>query len=181
MLTIIVGSKEHFDEEANTFIKVGGIEIQLEYSLASLSKWESKFEKPFLGPQEKTREEVIGFIQEMIMTPEIPPEIVQKFSEENFAEVNEYMASKQTATWFNDSPNAPKTSQEIITAELIYYWMVSFHIPWEAQHWHLNRLFTLIKVFNAKSEKPKPMSKGEAAARRRQLNEQRRKQYGTSG
>ena len=181
MLTIIVGAEEHYDEESKKFLSVGGTPIQLEYSLASLSKWESKFEKPFLAAQEKTREEVIGFIQEMIVTPEISPNIVERFSEENFAQVNAYMESKQTATWFSDSPHAPKTTREIITAELIYYWMVSLNIPWEAQHWHLNRLFTLIKVFNAKSEKPKPMSKGEAAARRRQLNEQRKKQYGTSG
>lgn len=181
MLTIMVGAEEHYDEETNEFSLVGGTPIQLEYSLASLSKWESKFEKPFLGPQEKTREEVIGFIQEMIVTPEISPDIVEKLSEKNFADINSYMESKQTATWFSDSPNAPKTSKEIITSELIYYWMVSLKIPWEAQHWHLNRLFTLIKVFNAKSEKPKKMTPGEAAARRHRINEERKKLYGTSG
>lgn len=181
MLTIYAGAEEHYDEETQSFSYVGGIMIQLEHSLAVLSKWESKFEKPFLSPQKKTREEVITYIQEMIMTPEISPDIINSFTEKNFADINAYMEAKQTATWFSDSPHAPKTSQEIITSELIYYWMVSYKIPWEAQHWHLNRLFTLIKVFNAKSEKPKPMSKGEAAARRRQLNEERRKQYGTSG
>jgi hypothetical protein len=180
VLTIYVGAEEHFNEETNEFVYVGGTPIQLEYSLAVLSKWESKFNKPFLGPQEKTREEVIGFIQEMIVTPEISPEIVQKFTEKNFAEVNEYMDSKQTATWFSDTPE-PKTSREVITAELIYYWLVAFNIPWETQHWHLNKLFTLIKVFNAKTEKPKKMTPGEAAARRRQLNEQRKQQYKTSG
>ena len=180
MLTIYVGATEHFDEKTREFSYVGGTPIQLEYSLAILSKWESKFNKPFLGPQKKTREETISFIQEMIITPEISPDIINEFTLQNFKDVNAYMESKQTATWFSDTPE-PKTSREVITAELIYYWLVTFNIPWEAQHWHLNKLFTLIKVFNAKSEKPKKMTPGQAAARRRELNEQRKQQYKTAG
>lgn len=176
MLTIYAGAEEHFNEETNEFVYVGGTPIQLEYSLAVLSKWESKFEKPFLSRQEKTREDAISFIQEMIITPEISPEIVMSFTQKNFDDVNAYMDSKQTATWFPQT-SEPKTSQEIITAELIYYWLTTFSIPWEAQHWHLNKLFTLIKVFSAKAEKPKPMT----AKDRRQLNAQRREQYKTSG
>lgn len=181
MLTIIVGGEQGYDEETKEFVQIGGAAIQFEYSLAILSKWESKFNKPFLGPQEKTREEVIAFIQEMIITPENSPEIVEKFSEQNWADINAYMDSKQTATTFREDPTAPKKTGEIITAELIYYWMVSYNIPWEAQHWHLNRLFTLIRVFNVKSEKPKPMSRAAAAEQRRALNEQRRQQYQTKG
>ena len=180
MLTIYVGATEHYNEKTQEFVYSGGVPVQFEYSLATLSKWESKFEKPFLGKQEKTRDEVLGFVQEMIVSPEIPPAVLQNLTQKNWDDLNAYMNSKQTATWFSDSPE-PKTSREVITAELIYYWMVTFNIPWEAQHWHLNKLFTLIKVFNAKSEKPKKMTPGEAAARRRQLNEERRKQYGTTG
>lgn len=181
MLTIIVGGEQGYNEETKEFVRVGGVAIQLEYSLAALSKWESKFNKPFLGPQEKTRDEVVGFVQEMILTPEISPEVVRQFDEQNWADVNAYMDSKQTATTISDSPEAPKKTKEIITAELIYYWMVSYNIPWEAQHWHLNRLFTLIRVFNIKSEKPKPMSRAAAAQQRKALNEQRKQQYRTTG
>lgn len=181
MLTIVVGGEQGYNEETEEFVLVGGTAIELEYSLAALSKWESKFSKPFLGPQEKTREEVMGFIYEMILTPEISPEITEQFTEQNWADINAYMDSNQTGTTFPTMPDTPKKTREIITAELIYYWLVTYSIPWEVQHWHLNRLFTLIKVFNVKSEKPKPMTRAAALQQRRALNEQRKQQYKTSG
>jgi hypothetical protein len=179
MLKIVVGGEEMFDEDTETFIKQGGTSIELEHSLVSLSKWESKFEKPFLGKVEKTPEEVIGYIEAMILG-EVPEGIISKLSEANITEINDYIDAKMTATWFREAPGAPQT-REVITSELIYYWMIAFEIPWEAQTWHLNRLFTLIRVCNLKQAKPKKMSRSEAAARQRDLNAQRRAQLGTKG
>jgi hypothetical protein len=116
----------------------------------------------------------------MNQTPDVPEKVWDHLSQKNIEEINAYIDAKMTATWFSDVPNAPKTT-ELITAELVYYWMFSFNIPMECQHWHLNRLFTLIKVCNLKNAKPKKMSPAEVAARNRRLNAERKAQLGTSG
>lgn len=180
MLTITIGGDQGFDEKTDEFVSVGGIELELEHSLVSLSKWESKWNKPFLGKGEKSTEEVLDYIRCMIVTPNFPPEVLLKLSEDNVKAINEYLEAKMTATWFGDSPGAPG-SRDVITSELIYYWMITFNIPFECQYWHLNRLFTLIRVCNAKQAKPKKMSRAEVIARQRQLNEERKKQLGTRG
>lgn len=180
MLTITVTVNENFDEEIEEFV-YDEFDLTLEHSLVSLSKWESRFEKPFLGKEPKTNDEVLGYIYEMILTPGVPPHIVSLLSDENIDEISRYMDAKMTATWFQEIE--PKTkSKEVITAELIYYWMTTFNIPFSpAETWHLNRLFTLIQVANAKNAKPKKMSSAEARRRQNELNKQRRAQLGTSG
>ncbi len=179
MLTITVLGEEHFNEEEQEFVTVGGIDLQLEHSLVSLSKWESIHEKPFLGEGEKSTEEVYSYIKAMILTPDFPPEVLSNLSQDHFEQINKYIDAKMTATWFSDTP-APK-SREVITSELIYYWMFTFQIPIECELWHLNRLFTLIKVCNVKNAPPKKMSRAEQAARNRTLNAQRKAQLGTQG
>lgn len=180
MLTIIVSGVEMFDEEKQEFVTQDEIILELEHSLVSLSKWESKHEKPFLGKEEKSTEETLDYVKCMIMNPDVSDEIVDKLTEENLSDVNDYINAKMTATWFADAPGAPQTRQ-VITAELIYYWLIAFQIPFECEHWHLNRLFTLIRVCNIKQEKPKKMSRAELAARNRTLNAQRKAQLGTTG
>jgi len=180
MLRIIVPGVEMFDDQSQEFVTEGDVTLELEHSLVSLSKWESKHEKPFLGKVEKTTEETLSYVGCMILTPNVPEEVISKFSEENLKAVNEYINAKMTATWFNEPPGAPKT-RDVITAELIYYWMVVFQIPFECENWHLNKLFTLIRVCNIKQAKPKKMSRSELAARNRELNAQRKEQLGTSG
>jgi hypothetical protein len=180
MLTIIVGATDVYDEASGTFGDQGGVELQLEHSLVSLSKWESIHEKPFLGKDDKTPEEIISYVECMVVG-EIPQvKIFHQLSEENVNQINEYIDRKMTATWFSERTRSPAVA-EIITSELVYYWMTAFNIPWEAQYWHLNRLFTLIRVCNTKQEKPKKMSQGEIARRNRELNAQRRAQLGTKG
>lgn len=180
MLTIVVPGTEMFDDKTQEFITKGDVTLELEHSLVSLSKWESIYEKPFLGRDEKDVEEVLGYIKCMTLTYKVPPEVFLKLSKENIEAINEYIDAKMTATWFNEPPGAPK-SREVITAELIYYWMIVFEIPFVCETWHLNRLFTLIRVCNIKQSKPQKMSRADIAARNRELNAQRRAQLGTRG
>jgi hypothetical protein len=181
MLTVLVplSDEEFFNEETQEFVDGETFELQIEHSLASLSKWESKFEKPFLDAQDKTYEETMWYIQAMTLTDNVPPEVFLRLSKANLDEIKSYIDAKMTATWFKAEPTRRQT--EIITAEIIYYWMVALNIPFECQHWHLNRLMTLVQVINQKNAPKKKMSTREVAARQRSLNEQRLAKLGTSG
>jgi hypothetical protein len=180
VLAITIGADEAYDEDKNEFTELGGTVVELEHSLVSLSKWEQIFEKPFLGKGEKTPEEAIGYIRAMIVTPDLPPDILNKLSQENVNEIQAYIEAKMSATWFS---NLPKTQQssEVITSELIYFWMDTFNIKKECETWHLNRLFNLIQIHSQKNSKPKKMSRAEIARRNRELNAKRREELGTSG
>ena len=180
MLTITVLGTEMFDEEHQAFITQGGVVLELEHSLVSLSKWESIYQVPFLGEKPKTPEQIIGYVKAMTLTPNVPDDLYLNLSNENVEQINAYIESKKSATWFSEAPGAPK-SRDVITSELIYYWMVVFQIPFECEEWHLNRLFTLIRICNIKQSKPKKMTRAEIAARNRELNAQRKSQLGTSG
>lgn len=180
MLTIIVPGVEMFDEKSQEFVSRDDVTLELEHSLVSLSKWEQIYEKPFLGKDEKSAEEILEYIKIMTMTPNVPDRVFLKLSENNIVDINNYIEAKMTATWFSEAPGAPQT-RDVITSELIYYWMITFQIPFECERWHLNRLFTLIRVCNIKQAKPKKMSRSEIAARNRELNAQRRARLGTKG
>ena len=180
MLTIIVGQKEYFDEEKSEFIKLDGTLLQLEHSLATLSKWEQKWEVPFLGEESKTLEQTLDYIRMMFSPGEISDETFALIDDDTVTQVTEYINRKMTATWFAEEPNKPR-NRDVITAEVIYYWMVSLEIPFECQHWHLNSLLTLIRVCNQKNAPAKKQSREEIIARNRALNEARRAKYNTSG
>jgi hypothetical protein len=180
VLTIIIGATPVYDETLERFRDQGGFELQLEHSLKSLSKWESEFEKPFLGESEKTPEEAMAYIRCMVLTQNPPEDFLDRLSHENIEVINEYIKSKMTATWFSETPGMPK-SREIVTSELIYYWMISFNIPVEFENWHLNRLITLIRVCSLKNAKPQKMSRSEIAQRNREINARRRAQLGSKG
>ena len=171
---------ERWDEEKEEFIEAKYQTLSLEHSLVSLSKWESKWCKPFLTKEDKTAEETLDYIKFMTVTQNVKPEIYDHLTADNIAEINDYIGAPMTATTFSDDRTS-KNRREIITAELIYYWMIALNIPFECQKWHLNRLLTLIRVCNIKNSPPKKMSKQEIANRNAALNAARRKQLNTKG
>lgn len=179
MLKITIPATEMFDERTQEFLIMKEQTLQLEHSLVSLSKWESKWNKPFLVKDEKTLEETIDYIKCMTITQNVNPEVYNRLTKENFETINNYIQAPMTATTFHHQNGAP--SREIVTSELIYYWMISLNIPMECQRWHLNRLLTLIRVCNVKNTPPKKMNKREIASRNASLNAARRKRLGTNG
>lgn len=180
MLSLTIGEQEYFDEETETFSKSGGFVLELEHSLASLSKWESQTEKAFLSKEGRTHSEILLYVECMILNPIFPPGVVSQLSQKELDAIKDYIASPQSATKFGDLPDT-RGPGETITSELIFYWMVAFNIPFEAQLWHLNRLFSLIRICNIKNSKPKKMSHKEIMERNRRLNEERKKRYNTRG
>lgn len=180
MLTLTIPAKEFWDESKSEFVYTKEQTLHLEHSLVSLSKWESKWNKAFLSNRDKTDEEILDYIKCMTLTPNASPDIYRYLTRDNFVEINDYIAAPMTATVFSDEKTS-KASREIVTAELIYYWMIALSIPFECQHWHLNRLLTLIKVCNIKNAPPKKRSKREIMSRNAALNAARRKQLNTSG
>lgn len=174
---------ELWDEEKEEFIKVPstkGQTLQLEHSLVSISKWESKWCKSFFSKEEKTLEETIDYIRCMTLTKNIDSSIYYRLSNKNITLINDYIEAPMTATVFSDMRHASK-SREIITSELIYYWMIACNIPFECQKWHINRLLTLIRICEIKNTPPKKMSRGEILRRNAALNAARKKKLNTTG
>lgn len=173
-------SPEGWDEVNEVFIEPKTIKLQLEHSLVSLSKWESKWCKPFLTKTDKTVEEIIDYIKCMTLTQNVKPEIYDCITQSDFQKVIDYINAPMTATTFSDDRKG-NGSREIITSELIYYWMIALTIPFECQKWHLNRLLTLIRVCEIKNNPGKKMSKRQIMSNNAALNAARRKKYNTKG
>lgn len=180
MLKITIPESEMFDEKVGEFIYVKEQTLQLEHSLLSLSKWESKWHKPFLGLEEKTMEETIDYIRCMTLTQNVDPNVYRVLSNENIKAINEYIKDPMTATTFSNDTNQ-SGGKEIITSEILYYDMIGFGIPFECQKWHLNRLVTLIRVCSIKQNPPKKMSKGDIMRRNADLNAARKQRMNTKG
>ena len=180
MLTITIPATEVFDEKTQKFYTIKGQTLQLEHSLVSLSKWESKWHKAFLGKEPKTLEQTIDYIKCMTITQNVNPDIYNYLTQSNIDDINNYIDNPMTATTFYDNTNQ-RGSKETVTSELIYYWMIALTIPMECQKWHLNRLLTLIRVCNLKNTPPKKMSKRDIANRYASLNAARRKQFNSKG
>jgi len=172
---------ESFDDATNEFVW-DEVELELEHSLLSVSKWESEFQKPFLVPGDKTAEEIFAYIRCMILTPDYPPEVLSQLSQdsENLTIITNYWNANLSGSTVPEQKNQPP-SRERISSELIYYWMTKYQIPWEAEGWHLSRLFTLIRIFGVKEAPAKKTTPGHAAAERKAENARRRAAAGSKG
>lgn len=181
MLDITIPARELFDESTGAFSMSKSYHLQLEHSLISLSKWESKWHKAFLQTKvEKTVPETIDYIRCMTLTQNVDPEAYTLITNEIVEQVSAYIKEPMTATTFSQN-NRHTINHEIITAEIVYYWMITFNIPFECQKWHLNKLLTLINVCNIKSQPAKKMSKKEVYSRNTALNAMRRNNLNTTG
>ena len=180
MLAITVPLAEGFDDELEEFVTTKSFQLELEHSLVSLSKWESKFGKPFLSDTSFTADETLWYVQAMTLTPNVPPEVYEHLTEKNVEEVSAYINGKQTATWFREDKIPPRR-QEIITGEVIYYWMLTLNIDMKCENWHLNRLITLVRVTNEKNAPPKKQSQAEMARSRSEENRRRLEAAGHKG
>lgn len=180
MLKITIPSMEIYDPEENLFINTKEQTLSLEHSLVSISKWESKWRKPFLSKDSKTIEELKDYVRCMTLTQNVDPDLYKFIPESVIRTVLDYIDEPMTATWFRDDKNKPK-SREVITSEIIYYWMIAQGIPFECQKWHLNRLLTLIRVCSEKNAPQKKMGKKELLSRNKALNAARRKAHKSKG
>lgn len=180
MLSIDVIGGEMYDDDRNEFLEVEPVTLRLEHSLVSISKWESKWRKPFLDRKKKTSEEFRDYVRCMTLNQNIDPYVYQVLSSGNLKAIDDYIGSELTATTITN-PAGKSPSREIVTSEVIYYWMVAYNIPWEAQKWHLSRLITLISICSIKNAPPKKMSKQAVMSRNARLNAARRKRLNSKG
>lgn len=177
MLTVIVPETELYNEVSNEFTIVKEQKLNLEHSLVSVSKWESKWHKPFFDKKDKTQEETVDYIRCMCIN-NVDPLVFTCITPNIISIINKYIEDPMTATTINSQK---KGSKEIITAEIIYYWMVALNIPFECQKWHLNRLLTLINVCSIKNSPSKKMNPKDVMRRNASLNAARRKSLHTRG
>lgn len=180
MLRLTIRFPEMWDEINEEFRYRAPVELQLEHSLVSVAKWESKWHKPFLGSGDRTAEETLDYIRCMTITKNVDPSVYDYMDQTFIQRVSEYIDDPMTATWFTNRRTGPPSSEQV-TAELIYYWMIAFEIPFECQKWHLNRLLTLIRVCEAKTAKSEKMSRNDVLRQQNALNAARRKKYNTRG
>lgn len=181
MLRVVILGEEQWDETNQVFVPPKpDATLDLEHSLLSVSKWESQYEKPFLVGGRKTMDEIYDYLKAMVVTPDVDLGVLDNCPQQVLDAVQAYIDSNQTATTFGSMPER-RGQGETITAELIYFWMVNFQIPFECEKWHLNRLFALIRICNIKNSKPKKMSRNEIAQRNRDLNARRKAELGTTG
>lgn len=180
MLRITIPGTETWDARKQEFVYTKDTILQLEHSLVSLSKWESKWCKAYLTNKEKTFEETIDYIKCMTLTHNVNPDVYNCLTQENIQAIIDYINAPMTATVFYDN-ETNGMNRETITSELVYYWMIALQIPFECQKWHLNRLLTLIRVCNIKNSPPKKMSQADIMRRNASLNAARKKQLNTRG
>lgn len=181
MLTInVTVIPEQFDEIEQKFVDPVVVSLDMEHSLVSISKWESKWHKSFLSTPDLTDEETLDYIKCMTLTTKVPNEVYGCLSEDNIQDIRDYISNPMTATTF-PADKSGRNSREKITSELIYFWMITWNIPVEFENWHLSRLMTLIRICNIKNQPQKKMSQKDIASRNAALNAQRRAKLNSKG
>lgn len=181
MLTIVIPGDESWDDESEKFRYDDGVVLEFEHSLVSVSKWEARYHKLFLTDDSKSNEEMVGYLECMLVTPGVSPETLERLTEDDIRRIDEYINNPMTGSVVSSIDQPGPKSSERISSELVYFWMSQFQIDMECEHWHLNRLFTLIKIHHAKTQKPKKMSRKSHAQQMAEVNAQRRAKMGTNG
>lgn len=180
MLELSIPEMEVYDEASNEFRKINGVTLRLEHSLVSISKWESKWKIPFLSSEKKTVEQTLDYIKCMTINQNVDPMVYKAIRNHHVKMVNDYIEDTRSATTFNNQ-HMPQRKSEVVTSELIYFWMAQFNIPMECQKWHLSRLLTLVQIASIKNSPEKKMSRRAIMNQNRSLNAARRKAHRTRG
>lgn len=188
VLKLDIPKGEWWDDENERFVMTNPCVLNMEHSLISIYRWESKYKRAFLNEKDqKTKDELIDYFRMMTISKPASDKVYELISEnaELISKISEYLEDTMTATTFaiNDAGDSYNPKKTIITAEIIYYWMVTFSIPFECEKWHLNKLFTLIRVCAIKNQPPNQnkMPKSELYARNRELNAKRKAEFNTRG
>lgn len=180
MLEITLPAIQAWDETKEEFLYLDELTLKLEHSLVSVSKWESKWNKPFLAKNDKTEEELLDYIRCMTLNTNVQPEDYSRLTARHIDQIEKYIKAPMTATTFRKEEGG-SVNREIVTNELIYWWMITLNIPMKCEHWHLNRLLTLVRVCNIKNTPPKKTNKRDLANRYAEINKARRAKYGSKG
>lgn len=173
-LTINI-TEEYWDNAKQEFIYPSLGTLVLEHSLLSISKWESKWKKPYLGSVEnRTTEEALDYVRCMSIKGEPDSSVLNSLTTADMEKIVDYIEDPMTATTVReDDSSVLGVQKNFITSELLYSYMVNYRIPIECERWHLNRLLILIKVLNEQNKEPKKRSERELArdyARIREAN-----------
>lgn len=180
---IHIPSVEFYSETTYEFVEIKAQTLVLEHSLLSISKWESKWKKPFplLNNKALTTNEFLDYIRCMTINKNVNPNIYLYLPEQAVKKIVSYLDDVPTATTFTEHGPKPVSRGRSVTSELIYSWMFSYHIPIDCEKWNINRLTTLIKICNIENSPPKKMSKKNIYKQNAALNAQRRKAMGSKG
>lgn len=184
MLELTVSPKEFFDEKDQIFRTTNETVLKLEHSLISLSKWESKWQKPFLVEDNKrTGAELLDYIRCMCIS-NVDEIILQTLNQDEFTIITDYINAPMTATtisYHGRSSRPGNKKGQVVTSELIYYWMITLGIPFECEKWHLNRLLMLIEVCSVKNSGDKKMNKRDIMKQNSAINAARRARSHSKG
>ena len=189
-ISIPIPARELYDSEKNRFIDIPKTVLVLEHSLISISKWESKWHIPFHDDRKQktfeqnidyeTAEEEIDYIRCMTVSSNVPPEAYYALTKKDIKLIENYINDPMTATTINNQNK--RLGRDIITNEIIYYWMCELGIPFQpCEKWHINRLLMLIEVCSIKRQKPKNMSPASVMRQNHALNAARRAKHHTRG
>lgn len=186
MITIHIqehAERDYWDPKKEEFVMIPyqkAYDLELEHSLISISKWESKWHVPFISKENKTEEQTLDYIKCMTINKNIPDSVYDYLTADDVKKISDYINNPMTATTVAEIPGQKKNNQQV-TSEVIYSWMTGLQIPFECEKWHLNRLLKLIEVCNANNTPPKKMGRNEIMSRNMALNKARRAKYNSKG
>lgn len=183
MLRVTIPENELYNELTNEFIYTKTTTLSLEHSLVSISKWEAIYNKPFISAlpdDKKTSKEILKYIECMTITQNVDPNVYLSIPADILKKINDYITAPMSATTFSDNKSG-RPGREIITSELIYYWMIAYQIPFDCEKWHINRLLNLIRICSIKNAPKKKMSKSDLMSRNTAINAARRARMGSTG
>lgn len=182
MLELVIQGDEGFNEATGEFEYTKNVSLQMEHSLISIAKWEAKHHKAYLSrKRDKTYEEMIDYFRCMTINKNVDPSVYYRISKEQMVEIEHYINDPMTATYMPQDDDSPGGVSDTITAELIYYWMISYNIPPDYRRWHINQLMALINVCSRKNSPPKKRSTEAIQRRNARLNAERRARLNSKG